>query len=167
MSELLPMLRAQPPYFIQVLIHEKPYLVTAGDTIRLPFYMHGVSTGDVLRLNRATLLGSREYTLKAGAAREGAKHGWLDERLFVCRARVMGAELEPMRVMEKTKRRRRHVQHVKSKHRYTVLKVMEVTVKEPESRVSSRDGVDALSGQGRSSSGAIDDIAKEMGQLKV
>lgn len=122
--------------------------------------MHGVAPGDVLRLNRATHLGSREYTLKAAAARpklkspttatshvveptsgssgsqqqvmpgmdegsapmeggsrdvmfaphfiphiEKGKHSYLDERLFVCRAVVMGVESEPLRIKEKTKRR--------------------------------------------------------------
>jgi hypothetical protein len=90
--------------------------------------MHGVLPGDILRLNRATLLGSRDYTLKAGEAQEEEKLGWIDERLFVCRARVMGVEMEPLRVKEKTKRRQRHVRHVKSKHRYTILRVMEVSV---------------------------------------
>lgn len=127
-QEYLPLVRSQPPYYVQVHIHENPYLVTAGDTVRLPFLMHGVDTGDVLRLNRITMLGSRDYTLKAGLPKEGAKHGWLDERLFECRARVMGTEMEPMRVMEKTKRRQRHIKHVYSKHRYTILKIMEVRV---------------------------------------
>jgi hypothetical protein len=126
------LLKSQPPHYLRVHIHQKPYLVTAGDTIRLPFLMHGVLPGDILRLNRATLLGSRDYTLKAGAAAEDAAAtvGWIDERLFVCRARVMGVEVEPLRIKEKTKRRQRHIKYVKSKHRYTVLRVMEIGVKE-------------------------------------
>jgi len=55
---------------------------------------------------------------------------YLDERLFTCRAVVMGVESEPMRVMEKTKQRQRHTKHVKSKHKYTVLKIREVSVNE-------------------------------------
>lgn len=57
---------------------------------------------------------------------------YLDERLFVCRAVVMGVEAEPMRVLEKTKRRQRHVKHVKSKHKYTVLKIKELRVRSLE-----------------------------------
>lgn len=53
---------------------------------------------------------------------------YLDDRLFTCRAVVMGTESEPMRVMEKTKRRQRHTKHVKSKHKYTILKIREVSV---------------------------------------
>ncbi|KIW01045.1 uncharacterized protein PV09_07559 [Verruconis gallopava] len=129
--KLLPLLKSQPPYYLRTHIHGKPYLVTQGDTVRLPFLMHGVSQGDILRLNRASLLGSRDYTLKAGAPREAGKMAYIDERLFTCRARVMGVEMEPLRVKEKTKRRQRHVKHVKSKHRYTVLRIMEITVNEP------------------------------------
>jgi hypothetical protein len=145
--------------------------------------MHDVEPGDILRLNRAINIGSRDYTLKAAAASpklkstttdtrsivdptsgaqisltrampdgnaaplaqdgvvhaphfiphiEQGKHSYLDERLFVCRAVVMGVESEPLRVKEKTKRRQRKVKRVKSKHRFTVLRVKEVTVRDLE-----------------------------------
>lgn len=117
-------------------------MVVQGDTIRFPFLMHGVVPGDTLRLNRATLLGSRDYTLKAGDATEDAavkpgaqgtgnraeKQAWLDERLFTCRATVLGVESEPMRIKEKTKRRQRHVRKIESKHRYTVVRISELAV---------------------------------------
>jgi len=83
--------------------------------------MHGVKPGDVLRLNRASNLGSRDYTLKGAP--------YLDERLFECRATVVGVESEPMRIKEKTKRRQRRIKRVKSKMRFTVLRVSEVRVK--------------------------------------
>jgi large subunit ribosomal protein L21 len=60
---------------------------------------------------------------------EKGKHGYLDERLFVCRAVVMGVESEPLRIKEKTKRRQRKVKRVKSKHRFTVLRIKEVRVR--------------------------------------
>lgn len=60
---------------------------------------------------------------------EKGKHSYLDERLFVCRAVVMGVESEPLRIMEKTKRRNRKIKKVKSKMRFTVLKIKEVKVK--------------------------------------
>lgn len=44
----------------------------------------------------------------------------------------MGVESEPLRVEEKTKRRRRHVKHVKSKLHFTVLKISELEVKSLE-----------------------------------
>jgi len=52
----------------------------------------------------------------------------MDERLFECRARVMGVESEPLRIKEKTKRRQRRVKKVKSKHRYTILRVTDLKV---------------------------------------
>jgi len=170
--ENLQYLVSQPPFYITLHIYGKPYLVTAGDTVRLPFRMDGVMPGDVLRFNRATVLGSRDWTLKAGRdsspttvtpstpadsetpapiigntdsltpetlgvtpvekskIRSNKAPTYLDERLFTCRAVVMGVESEPMRVMEKTKQRQRHTKHVKSKHKYTVLKIREVSVNE-------------------------------------
>lgn len=57
---------------------------------------------------------------------------YLDQRMFVCRAIVMGTEAEPLRIKEKTKRRQRRVKSVKSKHRYTVLRIKELRVKSLE-----------------------------------
>lgn len=117
---LLPFLAAQPPHYITAHIHARPYLLTAGDILRLPFHMPNVSLGTILRLNRASSLGSRDYTFRG--------QPWIDERLFVCRARVIGVEGEPMRVVLKTKRRQRHVKRVTSKMRYTILRCLEVRV---------------------------------------
>ena len=123
-AQLLPLLRAQPAHYIRAHIWGRPYLVTAGDEVRLPFKMPGVVAGDVLRLDRASALGSRDYTL-TGAP-------YVDERLFECRATVLGAETEPLRVKVKTKRRQRRHKNVKSKLRFTVLRISELTVKGPE-----------------------------------
>ena len=181
LRELLPVLRAQSPHYVTVHIHGNPYLVTEGDTVRLPFLMHDVEPGDIIRLNRAINLGSREFTLKAPAAAPKlkspttttvevvdpttgslashsrvmptgplaatptaihaphfvphiakGKFSYIDDRLFVCRAVVMGVESEPLRIKEKTKRRNRHVRKVKSKHRYTILKIKELRIKSVE-----------------------------------
>ena len=86
--------------------------------------MPGVVPGDILRLNRASSLGSRDYTLKGSP--------YLDERLFECRARVIGTEAEPMRVKEKTKRRNRRVNTVRSKHKFTILRIAEVKINDLE-----------------------------------
>ena len=136
---MLPLLEAQKPHYISAHIHRFPYILTEGDTLRLPFHMHGVSPGDVLRFNRASVLGSRDYTLKAGMnateAYDGKRTGepqYLDERLFECRVRVLGVDSGPMMIKEKTKRRQRRVKTVRSKHKYTVLKVVQVKVKSLE-----------------------------------
>ncbi|KAI9778495.1 MAG: hypothetical protein M1839_008025 [Geoglossum umbratile] len=123
--DLLPLLRSQDSHYITAHIHARPYLLTAGDTLRLPFQMAGVVPGDILRLNRASNIGSRDFTLRGAP--------YIDERFFECRARVMGVEAEPMRIKEKTKRRQRRVKTVRSKHRYTVLKISELKVNSPES----------------------------------
>ncbi|KFZ15169.1 hypothetical protein V502_05739 [Pseudogymnoascus sp. VKM F-4520 (FW-2644)] len=121
-KELLPLLNAQPSKFITALIHGRPYLLTVGDTVRLPFHMPGVVPGDVLRLNRASAIGSRDYTLK------GQPH--VDERVFECRAVVMGTEGEPARIKIKKKQRNRRTKTVISKHKFTVLRLSELRVKE-------------------------------------
>lgn len=135
--ELLPLLHTQVAHYMTSHIHGRPYLITKGDTIRLPFLMPNVRPGDILRLNRATHIGSRDYTLKApepakGNADHTKKMFYLDERMYTCRARVVGVESEPLRVEEKTKRRQRHVKHVKSKLRFTVLRISDLEVKSLE-----------------------------------
>ncbi|RMJ21116.1 Ribosomal protein, partial [Aspergillus sp. HF37] len=117
----LPFLTGQQSHYITAHLHARPYLVTAGDHVRLPFRMPKVEAGDVLRFNRASALGSRDFTLKGAP--------YIDERLFECRVRVLGVDSEPMRIKEKTKRRQRHVKRVRSKHRYTLLRVMDLRVK--------------------------------------
>lgn len=123
-KNLLPFLAAQPGHYITVHIHGFPYLVQEGDQIRLPFRMPGVLPGDVLRLNRASVIGSRDYTMK------GAPH--VDERVFECRATVLGTESEPLRIKIKKKRRSRRKRQAKSKHRYTILRVSELNIKNLE-----------------------------------
>lgn len=155
---LLPLLRAQPPYYIRIHIHDRPYLVTVGDVVRLPFRMAGVVPGDILRLNCATIVGSRDFTLKSpeplriGRSTKSTqdpevpktctvdgqdvglipgalkKQRYIDERLYECRAVVLGTEAEPMRLIEKTKRRQRRVKTIRSKHKYTILKIKELKI---------------------------------------
>lgn len=155
LRDLIPALSSQSPLYIRAHIHRVPFLLTAGDTLRLPFRLPDVYPGDVLRLNRATVLGSRDYTLKPGfdnvppgpatsavvaledaaagtASRSDKATRYIDERLFECRARVMAVDSTPMMVKEKTKRRQRHVRRVTSKHRFTVLRIMEIRVKSLE-----------------------------------
>jgi large subunit ribosomal protein L21 len=148
---LLPLLHSQPAHYMTLHIHGRPYLLTRGDTLRLPFLMPSVKPGDVLRLTRATHIGSRDYTLRApepvkGTADAGKHVFYLDDRLFTVRARVVGIETEPMRVEEKTKRRQRHTKHVYSKMRFTVLKISDMELKSLDEyeRVLAEDGeVDA------------------------
>lgn len=118
---LLPLLAAQPPYYIVAHLHDRPYLLTAGDVLRLPFHLPNAAPGTILRLNRASVIGSRDYSYRGKP--------WVDETFFVCRVRVIGVEGEPMRIIKKTKRRQRYVQTVKRKMRYTVVRCLELEVK--------------------------------------
>ncbi|KAJ9360554.1 putative aconitate hydratase [Paecilomyces variotii] len=120
----LPHLTTQSPHYIVAHLHARPYLLTAGDHLRLPFHMPKVKPGDILRFNRASVIGSRDFTLKGAP--------YIDERMFECRVRVLGVDAEPMRIKEKTKRRQRHTQHIRSKHKYTLMRVMDVKVKSVE-----------------------------------
>ena len=72
---------------------------------------------------------------------EKGKRSYLDERMFVCRAVVMGVESEPLRIKEKTKRRQRRVKRVKSKHRFTILRIKELRVRDVE-ELQSLDELD-------------------------
>ncbi|KAL9069536.1 MAG: hypothetical protein Q9161_005454 [Pseudevernia consocians] len=117
---LLPLLAAQPPHYITAHLHSRPYLLTTGDTLRLPFHMPHAPPGTILRLNRASVIGSRDYTFRGAP--------YVDEKLFVCRAVVVGIEGEPMRVVVKTKQRQRKVKRARHKMRFTVLRVREVRV---------------------------------------
>jgi large subunit ribosomal protein L21 len=119
-KELLPLLAAQPEHYITAHLHGRPYLVTAGDIVRLPFRMPGVLPGDILRLNRASNIGSRDFTLKGAP--------YLDERIFECRARVMGTEAEPLRTKIVKKRRNRRMKTIHSKHKFTILRIAEVKI---------------------------------------
>ncbi|KAF3919733.1 hypothetical protein ABW20_dc0107424 [Dactylellina cionopaga] len=133
LKQLHTALRHQPPWYTTVHIHAYPYLVTLGDRIILPSLLYGppspsnplnkpLQPGDIIRLTHASTLGSREYTIKGAP--------YIDPRLFTCRAVVVEITSEPMRLKKKTKRRQRKVKTVKSKHRYTVLRISELEVNE-------------------------------------
>ena len=128
--------------------------------------MKNVSPGDILRFNRASILGSREYTLKAGTsatesydAKRTGEPQYLDERLFECRVRVMGIETQPMEFKEKKKRRNRHRKVVKSKHKYTLCRVMEVKVKGREELVKGEMGMVLLEGEGEGGAQVVEGAA--------
>ena len=73
------------------------------------------------------LLDGKDVGLVPGALR---RVQYIDDRLFECRAVVMGADSEPMRFIKKKKQRQRRTKTVKSRHKYTILKIKEVVVKD-------------------------------------
>lgn len=78
-------------------------------------------------------MGSRDYTLKGAP--------YVDERLFECRATVVGTESDPMKIKEKTKRRNRKVKSAKSKHKHTILRISELKITSVE---EAEQGVGAV-----------------------
>ena len=118
---LLPALAAQRPQYTTIHIHARPYMVTEGDSIRLPFLMPNAPIGTILRLNRATILGSRDFTFRGTP--------WVDEQYFVCRAIVTAIEQEPERVKIKKKQRNRRKKTVRSQHGFTVIRIMELSIR--------------------------------------
>ncbi|RPA82615.1 hypothetical protein BJ508DRAFT_414035 [Ascobolus immersus RN42] len=118
--QLLTRLALQPPHYITIQINGFPFLVTSGDTVRLPFLLKDVNVGDSLRITHASVLGSREFTMKGNP--------YIDEKFFECKARVVEVTSEPMRYKLKKKQRTRRTKTVKSKHRYTVLRIGDIKV---------------------------------------
>lgn len=134
-----------PSVYATVYIHGRPYLVTPGDSLRLPFLMAGVQPGDELSLDRVGVVGNRSMTAIAtssGAAPNEAVGGVVRSTVGAqvvasesipgasVRAVVLGVETEPERTLIKKKRRSRRKRTFKSKHSYTVLRIKEVVLQE-------------------------------------
>ncbi|SCW00740.1 LAFE_0C10902g1_1 [Lachancea fermentati] len=98
-------------------IHNRPYLVTKGDKVYLPFKLKQAEVGDVLDLNDVTTIGSRNYKIVDYP---------LDHSLYTIKATILEKTKRPMKVREVTKRRNRKVRHAKSKADLTVLRISEL-----------------------------------------
>lgn len=69
---------------------------------------------------------------------------YIDERLFECRATFLEETAEPLRKKEKTKRRNRKIKTVKSKHRYSVLRIKELIINDiPPAAAAAGDSTTA------------------------
>ncbi|SCU78737.1 LAME_0A05578g1_1 [Lachancea meyersii CBS 8951] len=100
-------------------IHNRPYLVTKGDKVVLPFKMKQAEVGDVLDLNDVTTIGSRNFKIVDSP---------LDTSLYQLKATVLEKTKRPMRIREVTKRRNRKVRHAVSKPDLTVLRISELSL---------------------------------------
>ncbi|AGO13238.1 AaceriAFR091Wp [[Ashbya] aceris (nom. inval.)] len=98
-------------------IHNRPYLVTKGDQVILPFKLKQADVGDVLHLNDVTTIGSRNYKL--------VDHP-IDPSLYSLQATVIEKTKRPLRVREVTKRRNRRVRHALNKADLTILRISEL-----------------------------------------
>lgn len=100
-------------------IHNRPYLVTEGDKVILPFHMKEAQVGDILNLTDVTTLGSRNFTLQGSP---------INSSLYELKATVIEKTKRKFEVREVTKRRQRRVRHAKSKGDLTILRIHSLQV---------------------------------------
>lgn len=100
-------------------IHNRPYLVTKGDKVILPFKVKQADVGDTLNLTDVITLGSRNYKLVDYP---------IDHSLYTLKATVLEKTKRAFEVREVTKRRNRKVRHAKSKGDLTVIRIAELKV---------------------------------------
>lgn len=95
-------------------INNFPYLVTANDTLHLPFHLPDAPLGSILRMTNVSRIGSRDYTLDGEPL--------VDPEIFTLRMRVIEHTKMPLVTTIKTKQRQRRARHLPNKQNYTVLK---------------------------------------------
>lgn len=98
-------------------IHNRPYLVTKGDKVILPFKVKQADVGDTLNLTDVITLGSRNYKLVDYP---------IDHSLYTLKATVLEKTKRAFEVREVTKRRNRKVRHAKSKGDLTIIRISEL-----------------------------------------
>ncbi|CDK27037.1 unnamed protein product [Kuraishia capsulata CBS 1993] len=110
-------LKYEKDIYATVRVHNISYLVTEGDLLTLPFRLIQADVGDILDFNDVTTIGSRNFTYHEDPIPSNA---------YTIKAVVVEKTKKPMEVKEKTKRRNRHVRHIKSKHPITILRISEL-----------------------------------------
>lgn len=100
-------------------VHNRPYLVTEGDKVTLPFKVKQAEVGDVLSFNDVTTIGSRNYKLMDYP---------IDPSLYTLKATIIEKTKRAFQVREVTKRRNRKVRHATSKGDLTILRISELKV---------------------------------------
>ncbi|QPG76815.1 hypothetical protein FOA43_004209 [Brettanomyces nanus] len=116
-TDLTP-LKYEGNIYATINIHNRPYLITEGDEIILPFRMKHADIGDVLEFTDITTLGSRNYTyhMKKG----------VDPSFASIKGVILEKTKSPMYIKEVTKRRNRHVRHVEVKHDLTKIRITQL-----------------------------------------
>jgi ribosomal protein L21 len=118
-EDITPLKEAKELY-ATIHIYDRKFLVTEGDEVRIPVDFKTLEVGDVLNLNEVSTIGSRDHTLTGGPR--------IDPSVFNIRAVVIEKTKVKHRVLEKTRRRRRHVRHVVVKPPLTVLRISQLSV---------------------------------------
>lgn len=116
-KDMLAPLRNSSDLYAVFRIHNRPFLVTKGDTVVLPFHMKNVKVGDTLNLNDVITIGSRNHKLIDYP---------IDSNLYTLTAKIIELTRKPIVVNEKTKRRQRRVRTVKTKQMITILRINEL-----------------------------------------
>ena len=101
-------------------VHGRPYVVTEGDRVILPYKVKNAEVGDTLNLTDVRAIGSRNYKLVAEP---------IAPELYTLKATVIEKTKRKFEVREVTKRRSRRVRHAKSKGDLTMIRISELSVK--------------------------------------
>lgn len=111
-------LKYEQNLYATINIHNRPFLVTKGDIIILPFRMKHADIGDALQFTDITTVGSRNYTYHV---KEG-----LPSDAVTIKGIILEKTKKPMYVKEITKKRNRHTRHVQVKHDLTKIRITEL-----------------------------------------
>lgn len=117
-TELSPLRLSQDLYAI-FKIHNRPYLVTKGDKVILPFKLKQGNVGDILTLTDVIKIGSRNFTFVGNP---------IDPSLYTIKAVITEKTKRKFQVKEVTKRRNRRTRHAVNKADMTILRVSELKV---------------------------------------
>lgn len=113
-------LREATRLYARIHIHNWNLLVTEGDLIKLPVDLKDADIGDTLVFDQVSEIGSRNYTLSGER---------IDPSHFSIKGVVIEKTREKRKITERTRARRRHVRHVVSNNRLTVIRVSELKIK--------------------------------------
>ena len=111
-------LKYEQSLYATINIHNRPFLVTEGDIIILPFRMKHADIGDTLQFTDITTIGSRNYTYHV---KEG-----LPANAVSIKGTILEKTKNPMYVKEITKKRNRRTRHVQVKHDLTKIRITEL-----------------------------------------
>lgn len=100
-------------------IHNRPYVVTKGDKVILPFKVKNAEVGDTLNLTDVRTIGSRNFKLVDEP---------IDPSLYTLKATILEKTKRKFEIREVTKRRNRRVRHAKSKGDLTMIRISDFSV---------------------------------------
>lgn len=118
-TDLTP-LKLSNELYAEFRVHGRPYVVTEGDKVILPYKVNNAEVGDILNLTDVRSIGSRNYKLVDEP---------IDPSLYTLKATVLEKTKRKFEIREVTKRRNRRVRHAKSKGDLTMIRISELSVK--------------------------------------